>query len=89
MLLTQVTGLPLWDFSPHVLRHTWNDDDSERMDARAVSAEDEQRMRKQAMGWSDSSEMATYDTKRHVQRKRNEASLAMQATSYKRAKEKD
>lgn len=87
-LRTKVAGLQS-DLSPHVLRHTWNDDFSELMDARAVSAEDEERMRKQAMGWSDSSKMAAYYTKRHVQRKSNEASLAMQATSFKRAKEKD
>lgn len=81
-LRTKVPGLPD-DLSPHVLRHTWNDDFSELMDERGVEPADEERMRKQAMGWSDSSKMPAHYTKRSVQRKTNEASLAMQAKSFK------
>lgn len=81
-LRTKVPGLPA-DLSPHVLRHTWNDDFSELMDERGVEPADEERMRKQAMGWSDSSRMPAHYTKRTVQRKTNEASLAMQAKSFK------
>ena len=80
-LRTKVPGLPD-DLSPHVLRHTWNDDFSVLMDERGVSPEDEETMRRQAMGWSPSSKMAATYTKRHVQRKSNEASLAMQAKTF-------
>ncbi|WP_295968044.1 tyrosine-type recombinase/integrase [uncultured Xanthomonas sp.] len=82
-LRSKVPGLPD-DLSPHVLRHTWNDDFSELMDGRGVSAEDEERMRTQAMGWSPRSKMASHYTKRHVQRKSNEASLEMQAKVFRR-----
>ena len=81
-LRSKVPGLPD-DLSPHVLRHTWNDDFSELMDGRGVSAEDEERMRTQAMGWSPRSKMASHYTKRHVQRKSNEASLEMQAKAFR------
>ncbi len=83
-LRTRVPGLPD-DLSPHVLRHTWNDDFSELMDGRGVSTEDEERMRTQAMGWSPRSKMASHYTKRHVQRKSSEASLEMQAKAFRRA----
>lgn len=81
-LRTKVPGLTN-DLSPHVLRHTWNDDFSELMDTKGVSSEDEERMRRQAMGWSPQSRMAAHYTKRHIQRKSNEASLALQAKSFK------
>lgn len=80
-LRTKVPGLTN-DLSPHVLRHTWNDDFSELMDTKGVSSEDEERMRRQAMGWSPQSRMSARYTKRHIQRKSNEASLAMQAKSF-------
>lgn len=82
-LRSKVPGLPD-DLSPHVLRHTWNDDFSDLMDSQGVSAEDEERMRTQTMGWSPRSKMASHYTKRHVQRKSNDASLEMQAKSFSR-----
>ena len=81
-LRTKVPGLTD-DLSPHVLRHTWNDDFSELMDSQGVSSQDEERMRKQVMGWSDKSIMPAHYTRRHVQRKSNEASMAMQSKSFK------
>jgi integrase len=80
-LRAKVPGLPD-DLSPHVLRHTWNDDFSALMDERGVPPEEEEKMRRQAMGWSPNSKMAATYTKRHVQRKSNEASLAMQAKTF-------
>lgn len=80
-LRAQVPGLPD-DLSPHVLRHTWNDDFSALMDEHGVPPEEEEKMRRQAMGWSPNSKMAATYTKRHVQRKSNEASLAMQAETF-------
>lgn len=68
--------------SPHVLRHTWNDRFSEFMDKAGVSADDEKKMRRQQMGWSDGSEMAATYTRRHTRRKTNEVSLRMQAAAF-------
>lgn len=81
-LRTKVPRLPE-ELCPHVLRHTWNDDFSELMDAQGVSPEEEEALRKQAMGWSDGSKMAAHYTRRHVQRKANEASLSIQNASFK------
>lgn len=81
-LRRKVPGLPE-ELCPHVLRHTWNDEFSELMDERGVSPDEEARMRKQQMGWADSSRMPAVYTKRHTRRKTNEASLAMQAKAYK------
>jgi integrase len=86
-LRSKVPGLPE-ELCPHVLRHTWNDDFSEFMDERGVSPEEEEKMRKQQMGWSDSSKMAAVYTRRHTRRKTNEASLAMQAAAFDAAKGK-
>ncbi|HEY0938803.1 MAG TPA: site-specific integrase [Steroidobacter sp.] len=66
------------DLSPHVLRHTWNDHFSEIMDQQGVSEETEKKMRSRLMGWSETSGTAAIYTRRHVQRKAREVSLAMQ-----------
>jgi integrase len=66
------------DLSPHVIRHTWNDHFSEIMDRRRVSEETEKKMRSRLMGWSETSGTAAAYTRRHVQRKAREASLALQ-----------
>lgn len=87
-LRRKVTGLPE-ELSPHVLRHTWNDRFSEFMDKSGVSPEEEEKMRKQQMGWSDSSKMAATYTRRHTRRKTNEASLAMQTAALDTAKSKE
>lgn len=66
------------DFSPHVLRHTWNDRFSALMDKQNVSEEAEKKMRSRLMGWSETSGTAAVYTRRHVQRKAREAALALQ-----------
>lgn len=66
------------DLSPHVFRHTWNDQFSEIMDQQGVSEETEKKMRSRLMGWSETSGTAAIYTRRHVQRKAREVSLAMQ-----------
>lgn len=76
------------DLSPHVLRHTWNDDFSALMDKSGVAPEQEEIMRRQMMGWSEKSNMAATYTKRHVQRKANQASLAMQKNIFASKKTK-
>ena len=67
------------DFSPHVLRHTWNDNFSAAMDQRNIPAAEEQKMRSFLMGWSETSGTAFHYTKRHTRQKANEVSLQMQA----------
>ncbi|MBN2680050.1 site-specific integrase [Acidithiobacillus montserratensis] len=66
------------NLSPHVLRHTWNDEFSLMMDANKVDAELEKKMRSRLMGWSEHSNTAATYTRRHIQRKANEALLGMQ-----------
>lgn len=87
-LRRKVPGLPE-ELSPHVLRHTWNDGFSELMDKRGVAPEEEEKMRKRQMGWSDSSKMAALYTRRHTQRKTDEASLEMQAKAFGNKKKGD
>ncbi|WP_047257901.1 site-specific integrase [Chromobacterium subtsugae] len=67
------------DLSPHVLRHTWNDNFSEAMDRIKAPAADEQKMRSFLMGWSETSGTAAKYTRRHVRKKANQISLLMQS----------
>lgn len=80
-LRRKVPGLPE-ELCPHVFRHTWNDRFSEFADRSGVSPDEEEKMRKQQMGWSDHSKMAATYTRRHTRRKTNEASLAMQSAAF-------
>jgi integrase len=64
--------------SPHRLRHTWNDGFSEYCDRTGVSEEKEKQMRSALMGWSNTSNASATYTKRHVRRKADEVSRAMQ-----------
>lgn len=68
----------LGKLSPHVLRHTWNDDFSEVMDSNRVPEEMEKKMRSRLMGWSETSHSAATYTRRHVQRKAHDAILDLQ-----------
>lgn len=65
--------------SPHILRHTWNDKFSEVMDKQAIDEAQEEEARSYAMGWKSGSGTAKIYTRRHVQRRANEASLELQA----------
>ena len=77
-LRRKVPGLPD-DLTPHVLRHTWNDRFSELADREKFSEAEESRMRSRLQGWSPTSKTAAQYTRRHVQKKAREASLALQA----------
>jgi integrase len=77
VLRDKVTGLPS-DLSPHVLRHTWNDNFSVLMDAEKVSEDNEKKMRSRLMGWSEISGTAATYTRRHIRNKARLASISLQ-----------
>lgn len=89
-LRTKVPGLPE-ELSPHVLRHNWNENFSDLMDDNNVEPAEEERMRKQQMGWSDNSSMGGVYTRRRTVKKTNEASIALQQRIHARrlAKKED
>lgn len=68
---------------PHLFRHTWNDDFSEQMDRENVPEDREKKIRALLMGWAPTSGTAATYTRRHVERKANEASLGMQNASMR------
>lgn len=70
-------GLPA-SLCPHVFRHTWNDAFSEYVDRTGVTEEKEKQMRSMLMGWSETSATADTYTRRHVRRKADQVSKAMQ-----------
>jgi integrase len=76
-LRTKCPNLPE-DLSPHVFRHTWNDNFSDVMDQQKVSEETEKKLRARLMGWSETSATAAAYTRRHTARRAKEASLALQ-----------
>ncbi|VVD59030.1 integrase [Pandoraea horticolens] len=69
-------------FSPHTLRHTWNDRFSELMDERRVPEDEEKKLRSYLMGWSEFSGAASTYTRRHVREKAQRASIALQRSLY-------
>jgi len=66
------------NLSAHVLRHTWNDRFSEEADKKGTDPETEKHIRSYLMGWAPTSSTAATYTRRHVQRKAREVSLALQ-----------
>lgn len=74
------------DLSAHPLRHTWNDQFSEKMDENGVSPETEKQARSYLMGWSPTSNTAATYTRRHVRKKAKEVSLALQDQLVNREK---
>lgn len=68
----------LRDLVAHMLRHTWNDDFSERADQSGMQPEREKKIRSYLMGWSEHSGMAARYTKRHTQRQADEHLTAVQ-----------
>jgi integrase len=86
VLRTKCPGLPD-ELSPHVFRHTWNDEFSDVMDRQKVSEETEKKMRARLMGWSETSGTAAVYTRRHTARKAKAASLALQSKLKPRSKD--
>ncbi|MXR38286.1 tyrosine-type recombinase/integrase [Craterilacuibacter sinensis] len=72
--------------SGHVLRHTWNDAFSKKMDEKGATPENERQARSYLMGWSPTSDTATVYTRRHVRNKAKEVSLDLQDQLVNRRK---
>jgi integrase len=77
VLREKVAGLSK-TLSPHVMRHTWNDLFSIKMDENGIGEEQEKKMRSFLMGWSENSGSAATYTKRTIRRRANIASLGLQ-----------
>lgn len=63
---------------PHILRHTWNEDFSERMDELGIPEDEEKKQRAYLMGWSEFSGMPAHYTRRHIRRKAMQVSMELQ-----------
>ena len=64
--------------SPHILRHTWNDNFSDYCDSKKTGQSEEERIRNSIMGWSPNSKMAARYSKRHTREAARKASEGMQ-----------
>ena len=76
-LRTRVPDIPE-DICSHVLRHTWNDLFSERMDQEKIPEAREQQMRSNQMGWTPTSKTSAKYTRRSVREAAEKASLELQ-----------
>lgn len=74
------------NLSPHLLRHTWNDNYSSLMQERKVPETEEIRTRSYLMGWTETSGTAAKYTRRFVRQAAARASLALQ-TRVRRTKD--
>lgn len=70
----------LRDLTPHVLRHTWNERFSARMDDSNTSVADEEKMRSYWMGWREASGSASSYLRRRTEQLAKRASLWLQTT---------
>jgi integrase len=70
----------LFNLAGHKLRHTWNDDFSNHMDAmdKPPSESDQEKLRSYLMGWREGSGTAAHYNKRFVRKKAHEAALNLQ-----------
>ena len=73
--------------TPHVLRFTWNDAFSKKMEEAGVPPEKEEQARIYLMGWSPTSNMAAVYTRRYVRNKAKEVSLGLQDKFVNRGKD--
>jgi len=77
VLRSKVPGLPE-NLTPHVLRHTWNDNFSKECEDSGVPEETEKKTRNYLAGWKKGSRTAEVYTRRFVKRKAQEVSLKLQ-----------
>ncbi|XPJ79382.1 hypothetical protein ACNSPR_30930 [Klebsiella pneumoniae] len=73
------------DLSPHILRHTFNDDLSKEFDRNRTSSAEEEKLRQEANGWK-SPKMAARYTKRSTRARANAVLLEMQKKAMEEAK---
>ncbi|SKD04707.1 Phage integrase family protein [Burkholderia sp. CF099] len=66
------------DLSPHVLRHTWNDEFSEYADRAGMSEAEEMQVRNYAMGWQHDSGSSQFYLRRHTRERAAAAQTTMQ-----------
>ncbi|GAA3972303.1 site-specific integrase [Allohahella marinimesophila] len=83
---------PLNEMTGHMLRHTWNDQYSNRMDAdnEEPSERDlaiQEQVRSYLMGWKQGSGTASTYNRRFIEKKARQAALKMQATNGTRRPE--
>ena len=74
------------DLSPHILRHTFNDQYSQYCGENKIAPQDEEKTRKELNGWSRQSKQASRYTKRHTKTKARAASLDLQRKIAKKEK---
>ncbi|MDR2892039.1 MAG: site-specific integrase [Deltaproteobacteria bacterium] len=79
----------LSNFSPHLLRHTWNDRFSRIMKEEGVPPDREQYLRCILMGWIPTSEMAAVYTRRYVIEEAQKISLQMQKEAINLGRKND
>jgi integrase len=75
-------GVPR-DFTPHVLRHTWNDRFSKLASEAQLRDAAEQQTRNFLMGWSDASEQGSTYSRRAIQDEANALMLRLQDATVK------
>lgn len=77
----------LYTVTGHMLRHTWNDKFSEKMDGMdtPLSEARQEQVRSFLMGWKPGSGTAATYNKRFIEKKAHEANLSMQEASGTRA----
>lgn len=76
-------------FSPHQLRHTWNDRFSRIMKEQGIPPDREQYLRCLLMGWVPDSKMAGAYTKRYVSEEAQKVSLQMQKEAMSLGRKND
>jgi integrase len=75
------------ELTPHVLRHTWNDNFSEEVDGKNIDPEVEKKARSLLMGWKPTSNSAAIYTRRFVRKKAKEVSMSLQSKAISGSKE--
>lgn len=66
------------NLSGHMLRHTWNDEFSRKLDGQGVGESREEQMRSYLMGWSPTSSSSRVYTRRFIEEAARKASLELQ-----------
>ena len=72
----------------HVLRHVWNEEFSDLVDAKLITPEEETRIRNEAMGWSDRSKTGEKYQRRRTRARASDFSLEIQEKFMRETKTK-